>query len=343
MCILQSIGITGIINFFCYRSWWAWGLGIPIGIWYARWRKKELAERRRRILRNHFKEVLQGLQTAVRAGYSMEQGVTECRREMERLFGNGDDLVRELRYMESQMQVGVPVEQLFWNLGQRSGVEEIRNFGDIFLIARRSGGNLGKILGNLAEVLGEKIRVTGEIQVAKEVLQGLQTAVRAGYSMEQGVTECRREMERLFGNGDDLVRELRYMESQMQVGVPVEQLFWNLGQRSGVEEIRNFGDIFLIARRSGGNLGKILGNLAEVLGEKIRVTGEIQVAIAGKKLEQLVMSMVPGVMILYMQVTSRGFLDVLYHNLPGVLVMTGCLGVYLFSFRMGRKIVRIQV
>lgn len=55
----------------------------------------------------------------------MEQGVTECRREMERLFGNGDDLVRELRYMESQMQVGVPVEQLFWNLGQRSGVEEI--------------------------------------------------------------------------------------------------------------------------------------------------------------------------------------------------------------------------
>ena len=51
----------------------------------------------------------------------MEQGVMECRREMERLFGNGDDLVRELRYMESQMQVGVPVEQLFWNLGQRSG------------------------------------------------------------------------------------------------------------------------------------------------------------------------------------------------------------------------------
>ena len=231
LCILQSIGITGIINFFCYRSWWAWGLGIPIGIWYARWRKKELAERRRRILRNHF----------------------------------------------------------------------------------------------------------------KEVLQGLQTAVRAGYSMEQGVTECRREMERLFGNGDDLVRELRYMESQMQVGVPVEQLFWNLGQRSGVEEIRNFGDIFLIARRSGGNLGKILGNLAEVLGEKIRVTGEIQVAIAGKKLEQLVMSMVPGVMILYMQVTSSGFLDVLYHNLPGVLVMTGCLVVYLLAWRVSGKILQIEV
>ena len=27
-------------QFFCYRSWWAWGLGIPIGIWYTRWRKR---------------------------------------------------------------------------------------------------------------------------------------------------------------------------------------------------------------------------------------------------------------------------------------------------------------
>lgn len=138
-------------------------------------------------------------------------------------------------------------------------------------------------------------------------------------------------------------RDHQFFLLSILVGMGTGNSDWNLGQRSGVEEIRNFGDIFLIARRSGGNLGKILGNLAEVLGEKIRVTGEIQVAIAGKKLEQLVMSMVPGVMILYMQVTSRGFLDVLYHNLPGVLVMTGCLGVYLFSFRMGRKIVRIQV
>lgn len=52
------------------------GMGTGNSDWnlVCRWRKKELAERRRRILRNHFKEVLQGLQTAVRAGYSMEQG-----------------------------------------------------------------------------------------------------------------------------------------------------------------------------------------------------------------------------------------------------------------------------
>ena len=58
--------------------------------------------------------------------------------------------------LEQEQSVDVAKEGTITDGGQRSGVEEIRNFGDIFLIARRSGGNLGKILGNLAEVLGEK-------------------------------------------------------------------------------------------------------------------------------------------------------------------------------------------
>lgn len=177
----------------------------------------------------------------------------------------------------------------------------------------------------------------------QDVLHGLLTAVRAGYSMEKAVCECRKELEQIYGTDEDLVKELIYMERQMKVGVSLEQLFLDLGQRSGVEDIRNFGEIFLISRRSGGNLGEIMEKLARVLGEKIRVQREIEVCIAGKRMEQLVMSFVPGGMILYMQMTSSGFLDVLYNNILGASVMTICLGIYLFSFWMGRKIVRIAV
>lgn len=50
-----------------------------------------------------------------------------------------------------------------------------------------------------------------------------------------------------------------------------------------------------------------------------------------------------GAMILYMQLTSQGFMDVLYHNVAGIVVMTVCLGIYCLSFWMGRKIARISV
>ena len=70
---------------------------------------------------------------------------------------------------------------------------------------------------------------------------------------------------------------------------------------------------------------------------------EIQTELSGKILEQKVMSMVPGIMILYVQLTSKGALDSLYHNIAGVSIMSICLSLYVVSFIMGRKIVRIQV
>lgn len=230
-CLAEIVGVGCLINYLCYRSWWAFPAMIPGGIWYVRWKKRQKIEKRKMTLYYHF----------------------------------------------------------------------------------------------------------------QDVLHGFQTAVRAGYSMEHAVHECRKELEQIYGKDEDLVRELTYMEMQMKVGVPVEQLFLDLGQRSGVEDIRNFGEIFLISRRSGGNLGEIMEKMARVLGEKIRVHKEIEVCISGKKTEQMVMSFVPGGMILYMQLTSRGFLDVLYNNMMGTVIMTICLGIYLFSFWMGRRIVRITV
>lgn len=175
------------------------------------------------------------------------------------------------------------------------------------------------------------------------VLRGLHTAVRAGYSMEQAVTECKKELLQMYGEKNDLVRELQFMEVQMRLGTAIEELFLDLGERSAVEDIRYFGEVFFICKRSGGNLARMMEKLAKVLGEKDRVRKEIDVTIAAKKLEQGIMSMVPGGMILYLQITSKGFLDVLYHNLFGVLVMSGCLLLYLFSFWLGKRIVRISI
>lgn len=230
-CFGQIGILSGLVNYLCYRTWWALLAVIPLGIWYIRWKRQQKIEKRRQLLYYHFQDVLHGLLTAVRAGYSMEHAVAECRKELEQIYGTEEDFVRELLYMENQMKVGVPLEQLFLDLGQRSGVEDIRDFGEIFLISRRSGGNLGEIMEKMAQVLGDKIKV----------------------------------------------------------------------------------------RR------------------------EIDVCVAGKRTEQMVMSLVPGGMILYMQFTSEGFLDVLYNNLIGAFVMTVCLGIYAFSFWMGKKIVRIAV
>ena len=65
--------------------------------------------------------------------------------------------------------------------------------------------------------------------------------------------------------------------------------------------------------------------------------------IAGKKMEQRIMSLMPLMMIVYMHWSSPGFLDCLYGNVLGVFVMTLCLLIYLVSLGMAERIMHIEV
>ncbi|HJB16567.1 MAG TPA: type II secretion system F family protein [Candidatus Blautia excrementipullorum] len=177
----------------------------------------------------------------------------------------------------------------------------------------------------------------------KDALNGLSAAVQAGYSAENAVSACTRDLERLYPEDADIVREFRYIESQQKVSVPVEELFLNLGERCHVEDIENFAAVFSTAKRSGGDMDKIIQTSARMLGDKIDVKKEIEATLAAKKAEQTIMSMMPAGIILYLQLTSPGFLEVLYGNLFGVCAMTACLGIYGLSCWMGRRIVDIEV
>lgn len=177
----------------------------------------------------------------------------------------------------------------------------------------------------------------------KDALSSLSVAFQAGYSAENAVRACRRDLERLYGREADLVREFVYIENQMAVSVPVENLFLELGERSGLEDIENFAAVFAGAKRSGGDMDKIILKTARMLGDKIDIKKEIEATLAAKKSEQLIMSLMPFGIILYMQLTSPGFLSVLYGNLFGAVAMTICLFVYFAAYWMGKRIVDIQV
>ena len=82
---------------------------------------------------------------------------------------------------------------------------------------------------------------------------------------------------------------------------------------------------------------------AEIIEEKIDVKKEIDSLLSAKKMEHTFMSLMPAGIILYMRLTSPGFLDVLYHNIAGVCIMTICLILYLTAFFFGRRMVQIEI
>jgi tight adherence protein B len=64
----------------------------------------------------------------------------------------------------------------------------------------------------------------------------------------------------------------------------------------------------------------------------------MQTALAAKRLEQSVMNIMPFAIVLYLNFSNPGYFDMLFHNVSGVLIMTGCLCAYLIAFTWAEHI-----
>lgn len=177
----------------------------------------------------------------------------------------------------------------------------------------------------------------------KECINSVMMAMKAGYSAENAFLSANREMGFLYGKHSIICRELNLLEGGLENHVPLDQLLSEFAARSKVSEIEDFAEIFMIARKSGGNMTQILSRTVLQIQSRIEVEKEIDVLVSSRKLEQHIMDLVPFAIILYISVFSRGFFDVLYHNPAGILIMTVCLGVYLAAFLLSEKILSIPV
>jgi len=140
-----------------------------------------------------------------------------------------------------------------------------------------------------------------------------------------------------------MVEEFHVMCNQLQLKVPVEDLFTDLGNRSKIEDIETFAQVIQIAKRTGGNLDQILQDIWKTLSDKIDTKHDIDAGIAAKKYEQTIMSLMPAGIILYLQLTFPTLLSEMYTSTAGNIVMSFCLAVYGAAYLLGNHIVDIEV
>ena len=177
----------------------------------------------------------------------------------------------------------------------------------------------------------------------KDTVLAVGAAMQAGRAAENAFLEAEGEIRGLYGRESEMARELALLRKGLRNQLPLEQMLLNLGERSHVEEIRDFTEVFAVAKRLGGNLKEIIGRTAELTQQRMEVDREIKTLLAAKKYEQKVMTLVPFLLFGYMQISSKGFFDILYHNAAGIMVMTICLVLYLAACVLGDKLMDIRL
>lgn len=177
----------------------------------------------------------------------------------------------------------------------------------------------------------------------KDALLAVSANQRAGYSVENAFRQAYEDMILLYGRASPICKELYTVIIGLSNNLILEKLLYDFGKRSGIEDIIEFAEVFAAAKRNGGNMTEVIERSVSVIEEKIGTEREIQVLISAKEMEQKIMNIVPFGILLYISITSKGFFDVLYHNLPGVCIMTVCLMIYIGAVMLSSKIVNIEV
>lgn len=177
----------------------------------------------------------------------------------------------------------------------------------------------------------------------KDAILSLAAGLRAGYSVENAFAVSLEEVNRVHGEDSMISKEIRLLLQKTRMNLTFEEALESFAERSGLEDVKSFADVFLAARRSGGGLMKIIARTAEIIGEKIRVQEDIITATAAKRMEQKVMSVIPVLIVFYMELTSPGFFDILYTTAVGRIIMTICLAVYFGASYMARMFMEISV
>lgn len=181
------------------------------------------------------------------------------------------------------------------------------------------------------------------LQEFKDAMQAVSSALLAGYSMENAWREAEKELRELHGETSLMYGELHRINAAVRMNEPLERHLAEFAQRSGCEEIESFAEVFSFAKRSGGDFAKIIRTTVQKLTGRIEVEQEIATVLAGRKLEGRIMNVMPVLILIYLTFSAGDFLDALYGNALGVIIMSGALGGYAAALRMSEHILDIQV
>lgn len=171
----------------------------------------------------------------------------------------------------------------------------------------------------------------------KDMLISLSSLLSSGYSVENAISEVRREIFALHGSCI-VYKELIGIEKQLQLNVPIEVAFSDFAYRTDIEIIHTFSQILSIAKQTGGNLKSIILATTSNISSQIDVRMEIASHLAGQQLELYIMAIMPPAIMIYIKLTNPGFFSPIYNNILGIVIMTICLMLYIASVYIAYKI-----
>lgn len=178
----------------------------------------------------------------------------------------------------------------------------------------------------------------------KEALYAISSSLSAGKSVPGAFKDAYSDLQLIFGEGKEtyILDELMYINRRIDMNETIEDALGDFANRSGLEDVNTFSDVFGACTRSGGNLKSVIQNSSQVIGDKIAINLEIKTLISGKKFEARILTVIPFALIFMMKLMAPDLIENLY-TFFGRVLATGAIILIGIATLWASKITNIEV
>ena len=132
------------------------------------------------------------------------------------------------------------------------------------------------------------------------------------------------------------------MISGVQNNIPIEDMLYDFGERSGIDDIKSFAEVFQVSYRKGGNIKDVIQNTYTILNDKMEIREEIETVVTSNKTEQNMMIVMPIALIGVIKSMSPEF-AANFATTSGIIATTVAIIMFIISYYVGKMVLDIKI
>ncbi len=172
-------------------------------------------------------------------------------------------------------------------------------------------------------------------------LDSLAVSLSSGMNMTESLSSAGNDLKMEYSENAYMVLETDEMIKGMNNNIPIEKMMMSLGERSQIDDIKNFAAVFDICFRAGGNIKDIVRKTNGIICEKIEIEEEIETKISSNKTQFNAMMVIPVVLMLMLRFMSSSFAAG-FSTVIGVAAISIAICIFIAAYKLGKKIMDVK-
>ena len=176
----------------------------------------------------------------------------------------------------------------------------------------------------------------------RDMLEALTTSLGAGKNVNDSFFAVYEDMKVQYDSDAYILKELEVIISGIHNNVAIEDVLQDFGNRSDIDDIKSFANVFKISYRKGGNIKDIIRNTHNILSDKMEIAEDIETLVTSNKMEQNIMIVMPIALIGVIKMMSPEF-AANFVTPNGIISTTVSIVIFVVAYFVGKAVLDIKM